>query len=347
VTMKAKTLILISIAALLIASNFYTYVYFACSNGYLKFTLQQIATRRNQVLAELSELKYYAGPMREGYSKVIEANKGLEEVLTKLREDLINVPYSYTIMSYEDFTKKFLFAYTDEMKNFVLNITDGWDGTDEDFRSDLYKIYKEWRSAFKYASHQEKAEGAPSEAFLFINIGGFNYGAVEVYSFEEHAWIALRYLKEVPFGYEVRPIEVSGAPISFRNKRGVCWDFAVVLVALYYAYYDLAGKSLPTIYVSIQGIDGDPESHAVVLIKLEGDRVAIMDWEVITPLTDGMVEFVPFETAKKLHVEYWRQVSFKKPSDLLYRGFMKGRPYEAGVFYTNEEFYEWLVREFK
>ncbi len=336
-TMRARTLISILIVALLVASNVYTYLYFVGLNGYLRFTLQQVAMRRNQVLAELSATKFYYDPLEKGYSNVVESNKKLEEVVTKLRDDLDDLPYNYTTMLYEDLRGKLLFAYTDEMKGFVLNVTGGWDGTDKDFRSDLYKIYKEWRSVFKYASPQE---GAHYETFLFINIGGLNYGDIEVFSFEEREWKRLRYLKEVPFGYEIRPIEVVGAPISFRNKQGVCWDFAVALVALYYAYYDVTGKSLPTIYVSIQGIGDGPESHALVMIKLEGDRVAILDWEVITPTSNGMIEFVPFEMAKRLHEEYWGR-------SLLYKGFMKGRPHEFGHFSTNEEFYEWLVRELR
>ena len=332
-TLKAKTLILMLIVALLVMSNIYTYVYFVGLNGYLKFTLQQNEMRRAQVLAALSGFEYYKGCALEGYSKVTEANEALEGVVGRLRADLNNIPYNYTVMSYEDFENKFLFAYTDEMRDYVFNVTGGWDGTDEDFRSDLYKIYREWRSAFEYTQ-------APPDKLLFINIGGFNYGDLEVYSFREHSWVSLRYLKEVPFGYEIRPIEIFGAPVSFRNKRGECWDFAVVLVALYYAYYDVAGKSLPTAYISIQGVGGRPESHAVVLVKLEGDKVAILDWDVITPVSNGMLEFVPFEVAKKFHEEYWGR-------SLLYKGFMKGRPYEAKHFSSNEEFYEWLVRELK
>lgn len=339
-----KTLILALLVALLVASNLYTYMYFNNLNGYLRFTLQQISTLKNHVFAEYNVLRYYAGELYSSYTSVVEANERLREVLNSLYEDLGKIPYNYTLMNYFEFMGKFTFAYTDEMRDFVLNVTGGWDGTDEDFRSDLYEIYRAWRSIFKPVT---PASGEFPGGFLFINIGGFNYGKVEVYSFEEMKWVALDYLREVPFGYEITQVQVSGASMSFSAKGGMCWDFAVVLVSLLYAYYDIAGKSLPTAYISIQGIGGDPESHAAVLIKLEGDRVAIMDWEMITPLTDGMVEFVPFETARKLHVEYWQQASFKKPSDILYKGFMKGRPYEAGHFYSNEGFYEWLVNQLK
>jgi len=336
-----KTLVLALLVALLVASNLYTYVYFNGLNGYLRFTLQQISMSRKQVLEEYNALEKYAyHPLSDSYTSVVEANERLREVLNSLYEDLSKIPYNYTLMNYFEFTGKFTFAYTDEMRDFVFNITGGWNGTDEDFRSDLYEIYRAWRSTFKPAT-------PASGEFLFINIGGFNYGKVEVYSPEEMKWVALDYLREVPFGYEITQVQVSGASMSFSAKGGVCWDFAVVLVSLLYAYYDIAGKSLPTAYISIQGIGGDPESHAAVLIKLEGDRVAIMDWDMITPLTDGMVEFVPFETARKLHVEYWQKASFNKPSDILYKGFMKGRPYEAGHFYSNEEFYEWLVNRLK
>lgn len=336
-----KTLILALLVALLVVSNLYIYVYFNSLNGYLRFTLQQISMSRKQVLGEYNALEKYAYHLlSDSYTSVVEANERLREVLNSLYEDLGKIPYNYTLMNYFEFMGKFTFAYTDEMRDFVFNVTGGWNGTDEDFRSDLYEIYRAWRSAFKY-------DTPVLGEFLFINLGIFNYDKVEIYSLEEGRWITLDYLREVPSGYEINRVHVSGASISFSAKQGMCWDFAVVLVSLYYAYYDIAGKSLPTAYISIRGIDGDPESHAVVLIKLEGDMVAIMDWEMITPLTDGMVEFVPFETAKKLHVEYWRQVSFKKPSDILYKGFMKGRPYEYGIFHTNEEFYEWLVNQLK
>ncbi len=332
--MKIATLILIVV--LLVASNFYTYVYFTGLNGYLKFTLQQIAMQKSQKLGEYSVLEYYMSALHESYFKIVEVNEQLEKISSNFHRDLSNIPYNYTIMPYDEFLGKFLFAYTDEMRSFVLNITGGWNGTDEDFRSDLYKIYREWRSMFKYVS-PEGQEAPLSDVIFFINFGGFNFGRIEVYSLEEQRWITLDYLSELPFGYEIKPIEVSGASIVFRNKQGQCWDYAITLIALYHAYYDASGRDLPTIYLSIEGRD---LHHGVVLIKLEGDKVAIIDWDIITPVNNGMIEFVPFEVAKRLHEEYWGR-------SLLYRGYMKGRPYKTGYFNSNEEFYKWLLNELK
>jgi len=336
-----KTVVLILVIALLVTSNLYTFIYFNGLNGYLKFTLQQMAMRRNQVLGEYNILNKYVYTLNESYIDITEANERLREVYRSLQENLSSITYNYTLMNYFDFMGKFTFAYTDEMRDFVINVTEGWNGTDEDFQSDLYKIYKAWQGIFKYVTPTlgEQQVSQSSEKFLFINIGAFNYGRTYVYSLEEHNWIALDYLREV-HSYEIRPIDVSGAPNSFRNKQGVCWDFAVVLVALYYAYYDVSGKSLPTAYISIRIIRGFQESHGVVFVKLEGDKVAILDWDVVTPVKNGMLEFIPFEEAKKLHEEYWGH-------SISYKGFMKGRPYEARRFYSDEEFYEWLVNELK
>lgn len=326
-----RTAALALFVALLIASNIYTYIYFTSLNGYLRFTLQQLALERKRYFGEYSILMKYADELQDSYLRVVKANKQLEEFLNSLQRDLRSIPYNYTTMPYFEFVGRYMFAYTNEMRNFVLNVTGGWDGTDEDFMSDLYKIHREWRSMFVPTEEAPP----PTREFLFIHIGGFDFGRVEVYSLKEGRWIILDYLKELPFSYEIKSITVSGASEVFRSRRGLCWDYAVTLVSLYNAYYDTSGRSLPTVYLSIEGRD---LHHAVVLIKLEGDRVAIIDWDVITPVSNGRMGFVPFEEAKRLHEEYWGR-------SLFYKGYMRSRPYRTGLFNSTEKFYEWLLNE--
>jgi hypothetical protein len=331
--MRAAVLALI--AALLAVSNLYTYLYFTALNSQLRSELQQLAFQRSRELTEYSAIsKMYMPALEASYSSVAEANGRLRKVLNSLRMDLERIPYNYTMMPYVEFAEKYTFTYTDEMREFVLNVTGGWDGTDEDFRSDLYKICRAWRSIFTYVS---TAEDPPAGGILLISIGIFDFGWIEVYSLEGERWVRIDYLREVPLGYEIKPITVGGAPEIFRSRQGKCRDYAVALISLYNAYYDASGRSLPTIYLSVGGRD---LHHAVVLIKLEGDRVAIVDWDVVTPVTGGMLEFVPFQEAKRLHEEYWGR-------SLSYEGYMRSRPYKAGRFNSTEEFYEWLVNELR
>jgi len=122
-----KTLVLVLLVAMLVVSNLYTYLYFISLNGYLKFTLQQTFTLRKQVLTEYNILKYYADYLNSSYTIIAEANERLREVLSSLYKDLGKIPYNYTLMNFFEFTGKFTFAYTDEMRDFVLNVTGvGW-----------------------------------------------------------------------------------------------------------------------------------------------------------------------------------------------------------------------------
>ena len=111
-------------------------------------------------------------------------------------------------------------------------------------------------------------------------------------------------------------------------------------MALYYVYYDIAGRSLPTGYLSIGLLDRGSH-HGCVVIKESGDRVAIIDWDVITR-EDNRIAFLPFKEAKRLHEEYWN-------SRISYDGVSRRTttsPFIINTFRSNEEFHEWLIEEF-
>jgi len=320
VRMSLQILLLSTLAL----SNILIAAYFSLENR----RLEEILHREHSLYADTITRywKLQDDNMRLNISccEVAEANRRLEAVLNYTLDVLRSIPYNYTLMTPMEFTNRFLFAYTGEMKGFVLNLTGGWDGSEGDFRSDLYRIYVGWRSIFVYVFPPPYGDCLP-----LISMGPWNYAYTQYYHDQ--------YLREI-LSCEVTSIPISGASISFRYKQGSCWDFAVVLVSLYYAYYDIAGRSLPTAYISI-GAEGVEEfSHACVLVKLEGDMVAILDWEPIT-VSDGMLEFLPFDLARQMHGRYWWGLS------ILYKGFMMGRPYRSGSFRSNEEFYRWLVEE--
>jgi hypothetical protein len=324
-------ILLLSILAL---SNILVLAYFSIENRRLEAILHREHSLYARTVPRYWKLEDVIRELNRSYYEVVEANRGLEDFLNDILSRLRSIPYNYTLISFKEFSGRFLFAYTEEMKDFVLNLTGGWDGSDNDFRSDLYRIYMGWRSIFAYMFPP------PYEVYLpLINIGSWNYACTYYYCYDpltnESTWCRDEYLREVS-SYDIVSTPISGASISFRYRQGGCWDFAVVLVSLYYAYYDIAGRSLPTAYISIGAEDVGEFSHACVLVKLEGDRVAILDWEPIT-VSDGMIEFLPFDLARQLHSRYWWGWS------ILYKGFMMGRPYRYGFFESNEEFYRWLV----
>jgi len=313
-------MLLLSMLAL---SNILIAAYFSLENRRLEDILHREHSLYADTITRYWKLQDDNMRLNNSYREVAEANRRLEAVLNYTLDVVRSIPYNYTLMPSMEFMNRFLFAYTEEMRGFVLNLTGGWDGSENDFRSDLYRIYTGWRSIFVYAP-------APYGFKLpLINIGSWSYAYTPYYHDE--------YLREVS-SCEIVWVPIYGASLSFRYRQGGCWDFAVVLVSLYYAYYDIAGRSLPTAYISI-GAEGVEEfSHACVLVKLEGDMVAILDWEPIT-VSDGMLEFLPFDLARQLHGRYWWGWS------IFYKGFMMGRPYRSGFFESNEEFYRWLVEE--
>jgi hypothetical protein len=324
----------IPLLSILALSNILVPAYFSFENRRLEAILHREYSLRVDTVSRYWKLQDVNRELNRSYYEVVEANRGLENALSGILDRLRSTPYNYTLIPSREFSGRFLFAYTEEMRVFVFNLTGGWDGSDNDFRSDLYKIYMGWRSIFVYVFPP------PYEVYLpLINIGSWNYAYTYYHRYDpltnESTWCCDEYLREVS-SCDIVSTPISGASISFRYRQGGCWDFAVVLVSLYYAYYDIAGRSLPTVYISI-GAEGVEEfSHACVLVKLEGDRVAILDWEPIT-VSDGMIEFLPFDLARRLHSRYWWGWS------ILYKGFMMGRPYRYGSFGSNEEFYRWLV----
>ncbi len=350
----------------LVGMNFYTYVIFSQENLELKNKLmlrigeynnleqahnslqgmynelrqnyERLAELNKNLTLQVSEAEEKYQKLINSYHEVLEANRELARALEFIANKLI-VPCNYTLaggptcienntftlMSFYEFINRSIYAYDKEMKEYVYSVTDGWDGSEEDFRSDLYKIYEAWRKDFNYM--------LPSPAqknLTFIVVGTWWYPPTKM---GDH------FLKEVK-NYDVMNTTVVGAPISFRYKKGVCWDYATVLVALYYAYYDIAGRSLPTGYLSIGLLDMDGH-HGCTLIKESGDRVAIIDWEVITK-EDNKIVFIPFEEAKKLHEEYWNsRISY----DAVQRRTVTS-PFVINNFTSNEEFHKWLIEEF-
>ncbi|MEM4693960.1 MAG: hypothetical protein QW655_05580 [Nitrososphaerota archaeon] len=112
------------------------------------------------------------------YNEVLKANKDLAQVLEFIANKLI-VPcnytvvggspcinYSFTLMGFYEFLEKYIYAYDEEMVEYVYNVTDGWDGTEESFQSDLYRIYETWRNDFSYVSPSPAQEN-----LTFIMVG--------------------------------------------------------------------------------------------------------------------------------------------------------------------------------
>jgi len=347
--MNGKTGLIISIilVVLLLAANIYTYFYFSRENLELKnqlmrkneeyyslyqsFTSLQEAYRKlqddynrinNNCSSTIRDMKIEYERLNISYHEVLEANKNLTRALEIIANKLV-VPSNYTLMGYYDFEKRFTFAYNEEMKKYVYNITGGWDGSEEDFLSDLYKIYETWRNDFTYNTPVQ-------ENLTFIMVGTW---------WNPETLMGDRYLKEVR-NVDVMKIPVIGAQISFRYKKGTCWDYATVLTSLYYAYYDMVGKELPTGYLSI-GLKDRGSHHGCVLIKEKDDRIAIIDWDAITK-EDGKIVFLPFKEAKEMHERYWN-------STISYDGVGRrthSDPLVINNFSSDEEFYRWLVEEF-
>jgi len=347
--MSGKTGLIISIIllVLLLAANIYTYFYFSRENLELKnqlmrkneeyyslyqgFTSLQEAYRKlqndynrinNNCSSTIRDMKIEYERLNISYHEVLEANKNLTRALEIIANKLV-VPSNYTLMGYYDVEKRFTFAYNEEMKKYVYNITGGWDGSEEDFLSDLYKIYETWRNDFTFSTPVQ-------ENLTFIMVGTW---------WSPETLMGDRYLKEVR-NVDVMKIPVIGAQISFRYKKGTCWDYATVLTSLYYAYYDMVGKELPTGYLSI-GLKDRGSHHGCVLIKEKDDRIAIIDWDAITK-EDGKIVILPFKEAKEMHERYWN-------STISYDGVGRrthSDPLVINNFSSDEEFYRWLVEEF-
>ncbi|MEM2904447.1 MAG: hypothetical protein QW587_01760 [Candidatus Bathyarchaeia archaeon] len=346
---KVRILLILVLSASLVG-NLCTYLYFRSENlglrdelnrkiaekdelaqsvSWLEYSYNELNKRYGELMEEnrnlsstIEELRTEIDRLKEDYLEVLEANRVLADALEGIGSVLI-VPYNYTLMGYYDFMDRFMFTYNEEMKTFVLNATHRWDGTEEDFQSDLYRIYEAWSNAFTFSF-----PGA-TENLTFINIGEWWYTIT---------WQNDTYLKSVK--YEVLETPVWGAQISFRQKKGVCADYATVLTSLLYAYYDISGRNLSTCYLSIS-LSGRGH-HGCVLIKERGDMVAIIDWEVITR-SDGKVVFMPFSEAKALHESYWGcSISYDTAGMRT-----STHPFLIRNFSSNEEFYKWLIEEFE
>ena len=174
-------------------------------------------------LAKLNEnLTFQASEVEERYQKlidsyyeVLEANKRLAQVLEFIANKLI-VPCNYTLaggltcaenntltlMTFYEFINRSTYAYDEEMREYIYNVTGGWDGSEEDFRSDLYRIYEAWRREFN------STLPPPQENLTFIMVRTWWYPPTKI---GDH------FLKEVK-SYDVMNMTVWGAPISFKYK---------------------------------------------------------------------------------------------------------------------------------
>jgi hypothetical protein len=272
----------------------------------------------------ISEMSFKYSRLNASYHDVLEANRNLSKALELIANKLV-VPSNYTLMGYYEFEARFTFAYNKEMMEYVYNATGGWDGSEEDFQSDLYKIYRKWRDDFTYAFPSPAQEN-----LTFIMVGTWWY---------PETLVGDRYLKEVR-NVDVISIPVAGAQISFKYKKGVCWDYVTVLVSLYYAYYDMIGRSLPTGYLSI-GLKDKGVHHGCVIIKEHDDKIAIIDWDAITA-KEEKITFLPFKEVKEIHEKYWN-------SSISYDGVMRRTPTQpltVNNFTSEEEFQRWLIEEF-
>ena len=112
-------------------SNILIAAYFSLENR----RLEEILHREHSLYADTITRywKLQDDNMRLNISccEVAEANRRLEAVLNYTLDVLRSIPYNYTLMTPMEFTNRFIFAYTGEMKGFVLNLTGGWDGSED------------------------------------------------------------------------------------------------------------------------------------------------------------------------------------------------------------------------
>ncbi|MEM3545613.1 MAG: hypothetical protein QXU47_06555 [Candidatus Bathyarchaeia archaeon] len=317
-----KGLVLL-LAGLTIFSVYTSYVLLS-ENRQLRMELQQLEILHETLYGRLKELETTVEALNASYHRVLEANRELEAALMYLNGKLV-VLGNFTLMEKEEFAEKYYFAYDREMVEFVMDATGGWDGTEEDFKSDLYRIYRAWRDAFTI----DEEASTPLIPLLSINIGGGNYFTTEVgdsyFDLAEHLFYS-----NGPF---IKIYEWS-VVLSFRQRRGLCWSYAVVLTALYYIYSDITGRRLPVAYLSTTVGGG----HGCVLLGGGGDLVAIVDWDPITVEGDK-IKFIPVDEARYLHSRYWwgQEVDYSS---------VWMRPNTSKIFSSFEEFKKWLLEEF-
>ena len=251
------------------------------------------------------ELKKSADMIYTSYKEVLRAN---EELVSELRH------LSLELLSYESAIRnKTIFAYNEEMIKYVEFVTNGWDGTEEDFMADLYKIWSKWYNDFNYNISVE-----PKEELLQTSI-----------KITQHKTM----LGDKYFRGEVSEelVKIETAREIFNAKTGSCYHFSLCLASLYRAYYHIAKRSIAT-YCLLIGIKRSNEHHCCLLLIKEG-KVAIIDWNVIASIK-GKVIFVPLEVAKELHENYWR-------SELEYKEVWN--ELEHRKFKSFEEFKQWAL----
>ena len=258
-----------------------------------------------KLLEMYANLRRKFGEVYISYREVLNANKELVNELRHLSLKLLN--YEYTIKN------RTIFMYSEEMVKYVESITNGWNGTEEDFVSDLYKIWSKWYNDFSYNISVE-----PREKFLQTSI-----------KITQHKTI----LGDVYFRGKVSEelVKIETAREIFNAKSGSCYHFFLCLASLYKAYYDMAKRSIAT-YCLLIRIKRSNEYHCCLLLVKEG-KVAIIDWNIITGVKKRIM-FASPEVVKKLHENYWK-------SELEYKEVWN--ELEHRKFKSFEEFKQWVL----
>ena len=250
------------------------------------------------------ELKRNFGRIHTSYKEVLRANEELASELRRL---------SLELLSYESAIRnKIIFAYNEEMIKYVELVTNGWDGTEEDFMTDLYKIWSKWYNDFNYNMSVEHKEGLLQTSIKIV---------------QHRTMLGDEYFKGK---VSEELVKIETAREIFKAKTGRCYHFSLCLASLYKAYYHIARRSIAT-YCLLINIKRSNEQHCCLLLIKEGE-VAIIDWSVITSVK-RRVMFVPLEVAKKLHENYWS-------SELEYKEVWNELEHEK--FKSFEEFRQWI-----
>jgi hypothetical protein len=272
----------------------------------------------------LSDLRFKYDILYESYLEVLWANRNLSRVIEDFTGKVI-LPSNLTLVDLGTLYRLLKFNYSEEMREYVYRITEGWNGSEEDFTVDLYKIAVTWRRDFKYDDNCR-----PCTDLLVVN------PVLE----SSRTPRGDRYTRSAYFELKNSTFCGAIAEVIFKYKCGICYHFSLVLLSLYYAYFDIAGRYLPSALLVIS-IGETRSLHTAVIVKLTSDLVAIIDWEPVTSI-NGRVVFLPVREAKRAHEYYWK-ISVEY---ILATWRSRGEPHITRYFQSDEDFYNWVISEF-
>jgi len=89
--------------------------------------------------ASLSDLRFKYDILYESYLEVLWANRNLSRVIEDFTGKVI-LPSNLTLVDLGTLYRLLKFNYSEEMREYVYRITEGWNGSEEAFTVDLYKI---------------------------------------------------------------------------------------------------------------------------------------------------------------------------------------------------------------